>query len=804
MFEGKHIHFSPLDNKPLCSYSSKLCRQRRLNGYAFCIRHILEDKSAPFKQCGFVTRNNYQKCLNAIPTNQERGYCHSHMQVAGIIPKTERKTKTVSPTAVVGSSVESPSEVSSFDVTVNNVISENEKQKFSASQDSRSSCTNESKGAMGMNTSSTQWNANTFHLKHGSTQGKSATSILSSSKSNNVNCPIDSSMNETRGHNKNQLRKAGNEVGSDNPGKKSSLSKTKVSSCVAEKSFLSNIVDPVNSCCNPVYTLCVRDRWKKFRFNSYDDDIPTKAGLKLKHMKAVQVLEKLPLFMEIPVQNASTIHPSIEAERKNENTGSFISSGVEVVLLPPLVNKKKLGNNIFTYTVRSGNENGKRYCNEKIDEKSSAAITSRMKAESVEGRDKLWEWESRKDFLSRVRQAFKRQYKTMMKVCKLREKMQRSDRAFRSALLSCAVHDTSLCAKILSRGDPKFEPSPSSTPHELKFECGDLSSGKLENDQSILGEFKSKSPLSMCFQNSYHPSHNCTPSKAEKLVARKGSISSLDHKKCITPKLTGSNWQQHPVIEQNVIKCTKRVHKFVGERNGRGSPRSKMLPNIKEKQRNTLKAEHNSQKMKHKKLASQTNAKKRKLEIENDLATSGTDLHGENNHTSKNLSTTDSNFLSKDLLNPMDRMLGTNNFQSNLENILHSVSSSEAASTPEGVATDTSFDSPFNNSNSNHRDCEFSDDDLEKSFELQIDPEIAHQASRLLEDNGLTEDDFNELFPEARVGDHKLPGRADLGDLGIDFTSNFDASDIDYSLFANIFPNFRSHQHESISVHQQF
>lgn len=59
-------------------------------------RHILEDKSAPFKQCIFVTRNNSQKCLNAIPTNQDRGYCHSHMQVVGIIPKTERKPKTAS------------------------------------------------------------------------------------------------------------------------------------------------------------------------------------------------------------------------------------------------------------------------------------------------------------------------------------------------------------------------------------------------------------------------------------------------------------------------------------------------------------------------------------------------------------------------------------------------------------------------------------------------------------------------------------------------------------------------------------
>ncbi|KAG8229096.1 hypothetical protein J437_LFUL009565 [Ladona fulva] len=82
MFEGKHIHFSPIDNKPLCSYSKKICKQRRLNGYAFCIRrevpeapeymHILEDGSAPFKQCSFVAK--FKKCTNPIPSHEERGY----------------------------------------------------------------------------------------------------------------------------------------------------------------------------------------------------------------------------------------------------------------------------------------------------------------------------------------------------------------------------------------------------------------------------------------------------------------------------------------------------------------------------------------------------------------------------------------------------------------------------------------------------------------------------------------------------------------------------------------------------------
>ncbi|NP_001410255.1 INO80 complex subunit Da [Danio rerio] len=93
MYEGKHIHFSEVDNKPLCSYSPKLCKQRRLNGYAFCIRHVLEDKTAPFKQCEYVAKYNSQRCTNPIPKAEERRYCNSHLQVLGFIPKKERKKK---------------------------------------------------------------------------------------------------------------------------------------------------------------------------------------------------------------------------------------------------------------------------------------------------------------------------------------------------------------------------------------------------------------------------------------------------------------------------------------------------------------------------------------------------------------------------------------------------------------------------------------------------------------------------------------------------------------------------------------
>ena len=72
MFQGKNIHSSPVDGKLLCSFSEKTCMQRRLNRYAFCIRHVLEDKNAPFKQCKFVAKYNGQRCTNAIPVKEER------------------------------------------------------------------------------------------------------------------------------------------------------------------------------------------------------------------------------------------------------------------------------------------------------------------------------------------------------------------------------------------------------------------------------------------------------------------------------------------------------------------------------------------------------------------------------------------------------------------------------------------------------------------------------------------------------------------------------------------------------------
>ncbi|XP_066929019.1 INO80 complex subunit D-like [Clytia hemisphaerica] len=89
MFEGKNIHLSPIDGKPLCSFSKKLCRQRRLHNYAFCIRHILEDTDSPFKQCPYQTKSG-DICINAVPVAAAREYCNKHMLMMGLQPKTTK------------------------------------------------------------------------------------------------------------------------------------------------------------------------------------------------------------------------------------------------------------------------------------------------------------------------------------------------------------------------------------------------------------------------------------------------------------------------------------------------------------------------------------------------------------------------------------------------------------------------------------------------------------------------------------------------------------------------------------------
>jgi len=66
----------------LCNYTTHLCHGQRLQGYEFCIRHILEDKTAAYKPCAFTGEaagGQVTKCPRAAPrTSRGEGFCREH------------------------------------------------------------------------------------------------------------------------------------------------------------------------------------------------------------------------------------------------------------------------------------------------------------------------------------------------------------------------------------------------------------------------------------------------------------------------------------------------------------------------------------------------------------------------------------------------------------------------------------------------------------------------------------------------------------------------------------------------------
>ncbi|XP_061217779.1 KAT8 regulatory NSL complex subunit 2 isoform X1 [Neopsephotus bourkii] len=63
----------PRAQEPLaCAFTPRACSQPRLDGQEFCIKHILEDRTAPFKQCSYVSAKNGRRCPNAAPKTEKK------------------------------------------------------------------------------------------------------------------------------------------------------------------------------------------------------------------------------------------------------------------------------------------------------------------------------------------------------------------------------------------------------------------------------------------------------------------------------------------------------------------------------------------------------------------------------------------------------------------------------------------------------------------------------------------------------------------------------------------------------------
>lgn len=54
-----------------CKYTHRTCMQNCVDGYDYCIRHILEDKAAPFKQCTYMTKSG-KRCPTAAPKHERK------------------------------------------------------------------------------------------------------------------------------------------------------------------------------------------------------------------------------------------------------------------------------------------------------------------------------------------------------------------------------------------------------------------------------------------------------------------------------------------------------------------------------------------------------------------------------------------------------------------------------------------------------------------------------------------------------------------------------------------------------------
>lgn len=83
-----------------CAYGHRTCTQSRLDGYEFCLKHILEDKTSPFKHCSYVAPRTSRRCMGAAPKSDRKdGYCAEHAKKIVIARQRSSRKKRPPETA---------------------------------------------------------------------------------------------------------------------------------------------------------------------------------------------------------------------------------------------------------------------------------------------------------------------------------------------------------------------------------------------------------------------------------------------------------------------------------------------------------------------------------------------------------------------------------------------------------------------------------------------------------------------------------------------------------------------------------
>lgn len=72
------LKFYKFSTKP-CTHKGFKCPKTCIEGYAYCIRHILQDENAPFQQCSYSYSFNAKRCLQAAPKEMGESFCPEHL-----------------------------------------------------------------------------------------------------------------------------------------------------------------------------------------------------------------------------------------------------------------------------------------------------------------------------------------------------------------------------------------------------------------------------------------------------------------------------------------------------------------------------------------------------------------------------------------------------------------------------------------------------------------------------------------------------------------------------------------------------
>ncbi|XP_056124003.1 KAT8 regulatory NSL complex subunit 2 [Rhinichthys klamathensis goyatoka] len=82
-----------------CSFTQRPCSQPRLEGLEFCIKHVLEDKNAPYRQCSYVSNKNGKRCPNAAPKPEKKegvAFCAEHARRNALVQQAQMRKASAS------------------------------------------------------------------------------------------------------------------------------------------------------------------------------------------------------------------------------------------------------------------------------------------------------------------------------------------------------------------------------------------------------------------------------------------------------------------------------------------------------------------------------------------------------------------------------------------------------------------------------------------------------------------------------------------------------------------------------------